>query len=248
MAQQAAAQKINHVFNESADDISRAEPVIDLVHLSRQTLGDTALETELLRLFEGQARAFAARLRAPAPQAETAGHPATHRARAYTQGLVARDRRLRARRRGASLRGSAKRQHPRRLAPPTARRAGERPEGNIALVVRARSTKTKQGRSLRAARGRREARPRCSRTIKQGRLLVRTAGSQPALPCEKQIFLPLRLSPPPLNGAFVVWTIPSPWRCRFRRPPSSLYTFPGRSASGLARDWLGRVAFWARRL
>jgi hypothetical protein len=26
--------------------------------------------------------------------------------------------------------------------------------------------------------------------------------------------------------AFVVWTIPSPWRIRFRRPPSSLYTFP----------------------
>ena len=72
MAQQAAAQKINHVFNESAGDESGAEPVMDLVHLSRQTLGDTALETELLRLFEAQAQAFAARLRAPAPQAETA--------------------------------------------------------------------------------------------------------------------------------------------------------------------------------
>ena len=72
MAQQAAAQKINHVFNESARDESAAEPVIDLVHLSRQTLGDAALETELLRLFEEQARAFAVRLRAPAPQNETA--------------------------------------------------------------------------------------------------------------------------------------------------------------------------------
>jgi HPt (histidine-containing phosphotransfer) domain-containing protein len=72
MAQQAAAQKINHVFNESAGDAPRAEPVIDLVHLSKQTLGDAALETELLRLFEGQAEAFAARLLAPAPLAETA--------------------------------------------------------------------------------------------------------------------------------------------------------------------------------
>ena len=72
MAQQAAAQKINHVFNESARDESAAEPVIDLVHLSKQTLGDAALETELLRLFEEQALAFAVRLRAPAPLAETA--------------------------------------------------------------------------------------------------------------------------------------------------------------------------------
>ena len=72
MAQQAAAQKINHVFNESARDESAAEPVIDLVHLSKQTLGDAALETELLRLFEEQARAFEVRLRAPAPQNETA--------------------------------------------------------------------------------------------------------------------------------------------------------------------------------
>jgi len=46
--------------------------VIDLVHLSRQTLGDAALETELLRLFEAQARAFAARLLAPEPQNEAA--------------------------------------------------------------------------------------------------------------------------------------------------------------------------------
>jgi HPt (histidine-containing phosphotransfer) domain-containing protein len=72
MAQQAAAQKINPDFNESARRESAAEPVIDLVHLSRQTLGDAALEAELLRLFEKQARAFAARLRAPTPQGEAA--------------------------------------------------------------------------------------------------------------------------------------------------------------------------------
>src|SRR3974390_863701 len=35
-------------------------PVIDLVHLSRQTLGDGALENELLRLFVVQAQQYAA--------------------------------------------------------------------------------------------------------------------------------------------------------------------------------------------
>ena len=50
-----------------------------------------------------------------------------------------------------------------------------------------------------------------------------------------QIFLPLRLSPPPVQ-AFVVWTVPSPWPSGFRRRPSSLYTFP---FQGLARDWHG---------
>jgi len=68
-------------------------------------------------------------------------------------------------------------------------------------------------------------------------LLVRAAGLEPA-----QAFLPygfsyqLRLSPP-RRGAFVVWTIPSPWwaplGAHFRRYPSSLYTFP---SPGLARD------------
>jgi hypothetical protein len=48
---------------------------------------------------------------------------------------------------------------------------------------------------------------------------------------EKQIFLPLRLSPPP--SAFVAWTVPSPWPLGRRRRPSSLYTFPQ------SRAWLG---------
>ncbi len=43
----------------------RDDPTVDLVHLSRQTLGDDALETELLSLFERQAGQFAARLSAP---------------------------------------------------------------------------------------------------------------------------------------------------------------------------------------
>jgi HPt (histidine-containing phosphotransfer) domain-containing protein len=39
--------------------------VLDLVHLSRQTLGDVTLETELLALFQSQARQFAKRLAGP---------------------------------------------------------------------------------------------------------------------------------------------------------------------------------------
>jgi len=44
-------------------------PAIDLVHLSRQTLGDHGLEQELLGLFARQARDVAARLATP-PRAD----------------------------------------------------------------------------------------------------------------------------------------------------------------------------------
>lgn len=54
---------VNHVDNRP--DGRNAAPALDLVHLSRQTLGDQALEIELLRLFDGQNAQFAARLRAP---------------------------------------------------------------------------------------------------------------------------------------------------------------------------------------
>lgn len=54
---------VNHVDNRP--DGRDAAPALDLVHLSRQTLGDQALEIELLRLFDGQNAQFAARLRAP---------------------------------------------------------------------------------------------------------------------------------------------------------------------------------------
>jgi HPt (histidine-containing phosphotransfer) domain-containing protein len=40
-------------------------PVIDLAHLARQTLGDQALEAELLALFENQAARITAQLTAP---------------------------------------------------------------------------------------------------------------------------------------------------------------------------------------
>lgn len=48
-----------------------AEGVLDLVHLSRQTFGDHALETELLTLFERQAEQFAARFVAPCAAGES---------------------------------------------------------------------------------------------------------------------------------------------------------------------------------
>jgi hypothetical protein len=64
--------------------------------------------------------------------------------------------------------------------------------------------------------------------------MVRTAGLEPALPCGKQIFVPLRLSPPPdgVRGLDYPFAIAA----SLRRRPSSLYTFPKR---GLARDWRG---------
>lgn len=51
-------------LDERMSQMRRAEaPLsIDLVHLSRQTLGDTRLETELLRLFDRQAQDFFARV------------------------------------------------------------------------------------------------------------------------------------------------------------------------------------------
>jgi HPt (histidine-containing phosphotransfer) domain-containing protein len=44
--------------------------IVDLVHLSRQTLGDAALENELLALFKNQARQFARRLAGPFRQGD----------------------------------------------------------------------------------------------------------------------------------------------------------------------------------
>jgi HPt (histidine-containing phosphotransfer) domain-containing protein len=40
----------------------REEPAIDLVHLARQTMGDQALEIELLELFDGQSARIVAQL------------------------------------------------------------------------------------------------------------------------------------------------------------------------------------------
>ncbi len=50
--------------------LKETEAAIDLVHLSRQTLGDTTLETELLKLFDRQAQQLAIRLAAPAGRNE----------------------------------------------------------------------------------------------------------------------------------------------------------------------------------
>ena len=58
-----------------ADD---TQCVLDLVHLSRQTLGDRALETELLELFERQATGALARLTGPAAASGSAGADIAH--------------------------------------------------------------------------------------------------------------------------------------------------------------------------
>lgn len=51
-------------FADETAVLRRADPAcpIDLVHLSRQTMGDRELEVELLALFDRQAAAIAARL------------------------------------------------------------------------------------------------------------------------------------------------------------------------------------------
>jgi HPt (histidine-containing phosphotransfer) domain-containing protein len=43
------------LLQQDEPDLAPRGPIIDLVHLSRQTLGDQALEGELLRLFASQA-------------------------------------------------------------------------------------------------------------------------------------------------------------------------------------------------
>ena len=66
-------------------------------------------------------------------------------------------------------------------------------------------------------------------------MLVRAGGLEPPLPFGKRIFLPTTAFAASVSAEFVVWTIPSPWRKRFRCRPSSLYTFPT-SMPSLARD------------
>lgn len=58
-----------------ADD---TQCVLDLVHLSRQTLGDRALETELLELFDRQATGALARLTGPAAASGVAAADIAH--------------------------------------------------------------------------------------------------------------------------------------------------------------------------
>jgi len=56
------AAVVNHDWRDDEDASRREATVLDLVHLSRQTFGDHALETELLTLFDRQAGHFAERL------------------------------------------------------------------------------------------------------------------------------------------------------------------------------------------
>lgn len=71
MGKFAAAEQVE--FDEVRRGVTEYSggPVIDLVHLSRQTLGDGSLETELLCLFDRQARQFANRLCSPFKSGET---------------------------------------------------------------------------------------------------------------------------------------------------------------------------------
>jgi len=62
MATFATAQQFDLETIDSSEPGLAGELVIDLVHLSRQTLGDSALEGELMALFDRQAQQFAVRL------------------------------------------------------------------------------------------------------------------------------------------------------------------------------------------
>lgn len=62
--------RVEHIESDCSTTIG-IQAAIDLVHLSRQTLGDAALETELLRLFDRQAEQLAARLAAPPAKGES---------------------------------------------------------------------------------------------------------------------------------------------------------------------------------
>ncbi len=62
---------VNLSDNHRGVDHTSAAAVLDLVHLSRQTFGDHALEIELLALFDRQAAQFAGRLASPRSMGDT---------------------------------------------------------------------------------------------------------------------------------------------------------------------------------
>jgi hypothetical protein len=84
--------------------------------------------------------------------------------------------------------------------------------------------------------------------------MVRTAGLEPALSNEKQIFVPLRLSPPPCHSRVALrgrWRSWSGLSLRHNRPTRpvlgaprlvSTPSLPTTADQGLARDWPGRRA------
>jgi HPt (histidine-containing phosphotransfer) domain-containing protein len=84
-------------------------PVIDLVHLSRQTLGDSALESELLRLFIVQAQQYSAWLgEAFAPGEATKRADLTHRLKGSARAIGAFPLALAAESYEEALRGGAR--------------------------------------------------------------------------------------------------------------------------------------------
>jgi len=59
-----AAQRASEMKGGSGPDSDTFAHAIDLVHLSKQTMGDATLEAELLRLFDRQTRNILAQLEA----------------------------------------------------------------------------------------------------------------------------------------------------------------------------------------
>ena len=79
------------MLEEEIRPVAGAErPIIDLVHLSRQTCGDGALENELLRLFIVQAQQYAAWLEeSSAPSDALSRADLTHRLKGSARAIGA---------------------------------------------------------------------------------------------------------------------------------------------------------------
>ena len=63
-----AADQAASVGHAVAPPLAPSEPAIDLAHLSRMTLGESALEREVLTLFDRQADMLLARMASEAPR------------------------------------------------------------------------------------------------------------------------------------------------------------------------------------
>jgi HPt (histidine-containing phosphotransfer) domain-containing protein len=102
-----------HDVWDDEDDVSddAAEPIIDLVHLARQTLSDQALEVELLDMFERQSARILAQLTetrdGDAKALENLAHTLRGSALSIGAGRVARSAQLYESACAAGLRGGA---------------------------------------------------------------------------------------------------------------------------------------------
>ena len=85
-----AGGRINSFPRSGLPDGGGAEPPLDLVHLSRQTQGDAALEDELLRLFRRQSRDLARALSASSSLSTASRADLAHRLRGSALAIGAR--------------------------------------------------------------------------------------------------------------------------------------------------------------